>query len=952
MRGLVRPGHAELLQPFGRLNWLDQRLRRINWYPIAAVLFGLPLIAPFWQSGIPIVADSENHFHRIVSVLVNFENGYLWPRWTPYLAGGYGYPLHNFHPPGTYILEALIYLLTHANITAIFMGTQFVITLLYPLGAYCFARTFAGRPGALVAAAAFVYAPMRFRELWLQEDIPQFLAMMLIPWLLWAIARTAQHKSRGWAAITGIILAALVLSHHATTYLAAPLVGVTMLFLIYDQYRTHGPHAARRAFIAVSGGLALGVALSAVYWLPALTELSYTQISTIQGPTYDPLQNFISFSQLLSGTMPVDRALLNWTLPDGVEGARVGVPQLVGMALGLLALLPAFRCSFRVRGYVIIGLIGTAIGLFMMTSASADLWRIIPFARLIQFPMRIMADVGVLVLPGAALLPSLVPSRFRLWLAGGLILIFFGTALPLLYAPITFKQVSSPTPATEIIHEQQTGDIGTTTANEYLPRWVTTFPTIGLQTDSLRNQATDALQTFSWNVWIDDSNLPANTLIKTEPPLQAGSSRYEVRAPKAFTMQFHQLYFPGWQVTIDGTDAVLGQSQPNGLITVPMNAGEHQVTITYAGTRIQHTADAISLIALFMTAGLLLTGRALFKFKAIALHFVQRPSAIQRLPLLVALGITVFMVLNQLVILPSTDWFRPRSALPNVAAQFHTDNVIFGGILQLMGYDIDSSTVSPGQTVQIRLYWRVLQKTDVTLSGAVTLTSTDEKQSWGQAQAFNLGGDVNTHDWPPNDYYAVNEYTIPVAANAPPFLAVVRVNVFPQVLPGTVGGNTPLQYWTTADGANNYALTTLHIAGDYKSLAADQLQTTNVDFDGALKLIGYQLSTDATGQTCLGLRWQKNGGSLADNQVMIHFADGQGKLLGTADSPPLNGLYPMSAWHNGQTLDDVHCFSAPSGTSAIDLGLYSLSNGVRLPAKDSTGQPLPDDSLQINAKAP
>ena len=143
---------------------VERSIRSLDWGLFAAFLMALPLAIPFFQPGLPSAIDAENHLHRIVSVLVNWQNGYLWPRWTPYLYLQYGYPLHNFHPAGLYLIQALVYTVTHADIISIFKASEIGILFLYPVGAYLWAQTFTGHLGALVAAAAFVYARSGFEN--------------------------------------------------------------------------------------------------------------------------------------------------------------------------------------------------------------------------------------------------------------------------------------------------------------------------------------------------------------------------------------------------------------------------------------------------------------------------------------------------------------------------------------------------------------------------------------------------------------------------------------------------------------------------------------------------------------------------------------------------------------------------------------------------------------------
>src|SRR5260221_71408 len=138
----------------GLIRFLKTLKSRIDWGALAASSLALPLIPPFLTAGLPVSADAAIHFHRIISEAVDLQAGYLWPRWTPYLHHGFGYAIHNFYAPGIHILGAVMFLASHLDPAIILKLLQFLATLLYPLGAYYFCRTFARKAGALVAAAA------------------------------------------------------------------------------------------------------------------------------------------------------------------------------------------------------------------------------------------------------------------------------------------------------------------------------------------------------------------------------------------------------------------------------------------------------------------------------------------------------------------------------------------------------------------------------------------------------------------------------------------------------------------------------------------------------------------------------------------------------------------------------------------------------------------------------
>ena len=527
------------------------------------MILALPLIIPFLTSGLPNTADAEIHLHRIMSAAVNLHAGYLWPRWTPYLHQGYGYPIHNFYAPGVHILGGIVYLITQIDPVLILKLIQIGATLLYPIGAYRFARTFAGKPGALVAAAAYTYAPFRFHELWAQTNLSQFCAMALLPWLFYAITVGVRKLSRGWIALVGFLFAAIVLLHHPTGFLIAPFAGLYVLWLSFTREENR-----LRTVVILSIGLMLGLLLSAIFWLPALAELQYVQIDGVQQGTFSIAANTISLPELIRPIAPVDRSMLN---PPQFYNA--GLVQVAAAFFGLLAFV---RVKPLFRRNLLFGVLALVLSLWLITPASEWIWLNLPIAKLVIYPWRLLGVAALMIVPGAAAIPSLVPARWRDAVAGAAIGVFFAAALPMFYAPLTFSQVPPATPASAIRYEQGTGNLGLTSANEYLPRWAEKRPL---------DVHADDYEQFEWRIDLDSDALPAN--VHAERVICSSSATcYRLEVLEPFTLIFHQMYFPGWSVTIDGTETPSAPIGEYGLLSVAVPAGSHAVSVTYAGTMI------------------------------------------------------------------------------------------------------------------------------------------------------------------------------------------------------------------------------------------------------------------------------------------------------------------------------------------------------------------------------
>ncbi|MFP4322852.1 MAG: 6-pyruvoyl-tetrahydropterin synthase-related protein, partial [Anaerolineales bacterium] len=160
---------------------------------IAAAALGLPLITPFLTGQLPRTADAMFHLHRILSAGLSLENGILYPRWSPHLHAGFGYPLHNFYAPLTHLVGGGLSTFFDFDPIHIYLALQALGVLLAGTGAYLFARQFALVPGALFAAAAYTWAPLRMRELWSQGNIAQLIALGLLAWVFWSLARLASQ---------------------------------------------------------------------------------------------------------------------------------------------------------------------------------------------------------------------------------------------------------------------------------------------------------------------------------------------------------------------------------------------------------------------------------------------------------------------------------------------------------------------------------------------------------------------------------------------------------------------------------------------------------------------------------------------------------------------------------------------------------------------------------------
>lgn len=897
----------------------------IDWFLVAAIALAIPqlFLLLSGETFLAISSDAQLHLDRTIAMTIELQNGYVWPRWSHALHGAYGSPLFNYYSPAVYLIGGSIHLITGLAHEAILSLLIVVILLMRPLGAYLFTRQFVDPPSALTAAAIYTFVPFHFRELLIQVNIPQFMALALLPFILWTVVKAIKVRHMGWLMVSSFLFAGLIITHQLTAFLFAPViigfaVGYGVIFASTWQQRLKN--------VGFAGlGIGIGILLSTIYWLPALSELSLTQIDTIQDQTFTIDANYIDLSLLLAPITMIDQGWLNWQSHYGSFGPRIGQAHLAIIGLTFVALL--FHPSRKIKGLTALSVLLAIFSLFMITPASEGLWDVFPLMGYVQFPWRWLIIFGVATILPTAFIINTIPERWRTISAGGFITGIFIVTIPMFYAPVVFMPSGTTTPADMLEREQLTGNIATTASNEYLPKWASVAP-LRILTDTER----ETLQAGEWRIWIEETSLPEGAVAMPQSSTQRGTSIYQITTEQPFNLIFKQLYFPAWEVRINGERQPINPTGENGLIGVHIPAGSHTLSIRYGGTPIQKTATMLSLfgISIFVIAGCVVLIRR---------HPTHSPQLqMQTSPPRLAYGvigcIIIFIVLDAVLIRPHTNLFRPQSPPDQPPAQYLVD-IPFGDTVALVGYDITPQAVDSGQTIHIRLYWRLLKPaTADMLRSSIHITSRYGISDYGGSNAFHIGA-IPIERW--TDYqYVTDEHFLLIEEGIPPFLTEIRVSVFD-------GENNDL---LTKDGERSVVIDTVNINGDWHIIASADLVGDVIHFADKITLLGHVLQTNNE-QTCLTLRWRVEQDHLPELAVMLHLLDADHNLLQALDAAPLNDLYPTNHWLKDQQLDDKHCFTVTAETERLLLGLYDRATLERLTPISADGEPFINHAVPV-----
>jgi hypothetical protein len=172
----------------------------------------------------------------------------------------------------------------------------------------------------------------------------------------------------------------------------------------------------------------------------------------------------------------------------------------------------------------------------------------------------------------------------------------------------------------------------------------------------------------------------------TPPPAEAAptvvvlserpeSFQLQVHAQAPFTLQLPRIFFPDWHVLARGQPLPTGPEGPFGLVTVALPAGDYQVMARFVATPLRRAAEATSALCLLA----LVVSLAWSRKKVLWIHL--------------CLTAVLAVVLGLHYGLANTG-HQPTP----VAANFKEE-------LSLLGSELEQTTVRPGDTLGLRLYW-------------------------------------------------------------------------------------------------------------------------------------------------------------------------------------------------------------------------------------------------------
>jgi hypothetical protein len=546
-------------------------LRDLTWSLMAAVVCCGPLIFDFHMGA----TDHWIHYRWASQFVDTLSSGRLLPNWEANSRGGLGDPVFVYYPPLFYYgVAACTFLFGE-----VWLGTGaflFILTTMLGYAGIRFAQS-CGLSGweARISGILFVMSPAALSVLGTINAYPWFMGYVLTSFLVMTAYRFFQKPvGLPQALQLAALVAALSLSHTLSTLTFLALFGTSLFLVLLVLHRGPMPIVSF-GFALLAIMLGLGIAAFSLY--PMLTTLD-----------------------LVSPTGFLETAGRSWSntflLPVTTDNFKHSVTTIpVIPTIGMVIVLSLRRAlEGRNRGELIL-ILAAVTGFILATELSYPLWKSVEPLHYVQRPFRFFTVTSISITTlfvisiGAMAKQGITTAKWRRSTLTGVFTLCCLT-LVILHGRTAVEILRYGFPET---HEGLRAEFYVTP--EHLPKgaddgWQDFLATGGWQAHCNREGLKctvllEGLESYNWHI---ETNEQANVLL----PLMA---------------------YPAWSIHIDGLPAATTMEPANGLITVALGRGQHEITAEWQLLPEQRIGRWISLVALLTTL-LLYFWRHLMRF--------------------------------------------------------------------------------------------------------------------------------------------------------------------------------------------------------------------------------------------------------------------------------------------------------------------------------------------------
>src|ERR1700687_2365372 len=349
-----------------------------------SLVTSLLVIAPFFWLGNASGHDFGFHAASWVDVAGQWREGIVFPRWAEWANHGFGEPRFIFYPPLSWMLGAALSFVVPWNaVPGIFIA---LVQIMAGLCSFALARRFLPGRRALLGAACYAANPYALLVVSMRSDFAELLACALMPVAVLAalqlcgLVENQQRSVPRTIAFFAMAFAAVWLSNAPAAVMASYSMALVFAWAALAK-------KSWRPLRRGAAGLALGLALTSFYLLPAAYEQRWVNIGQVLSSGLQPSDNF-----LYTMINDPEHNLFNW-IASSVAMLLIVMTGIAGIA-AYRGLKKEEEREERERLWRVMLLLSVAATL-LMGRPSSILWELLPKLRFVQFPWRWMAILAV-----------------------------------------------------------------------------------------------------------------------------------------------------------------------------------------------------------------------------------------------------------------------------------------------------------------------------------------------------------------------------------------------------------------------------------------------------------------------------------------------------------------------------------------------------------------------------
>jgi hypothetical protein len=528
---------------------------------VAPFYYSRPLRSPdgnrvaklIWTDDLPMHLPLMQEFDRVR------RSGVIYPRWLAGANSGYGIVTMVFYPPGSYFLCSWMNSLTNDWLNTLFLVSALALAA-SGLSFYALSTTFFGKISSALASLFYMLAPFHVYNLYWQGAVPQFLGYAFLPLIVYFAYRLGKTNQLRFYAGLGLFYGLYILTHLPVSYLFSYVLALYALTWSVKERDW-------RIGLRITIGMALGLSLSAIYWLPAALESKYI---------YEWASELFPYNNSLLTLLPEPQeyiSIINAVFVIYVLTIAVARVVLRATVLGVPTKHPEGNEQSHIRIWTLLGI--TAI--FMTTSFSVYVSALIPRIQVAVPANRwlVIAALFMALLTAAAIEQLQIRRdlpRFKLWSFRGAVtaILIVSVGFSIKYAILEALERSS--------YEMPAAFINT----GFTPKGSTA-----------------------------PENLPDTPLAVLEPAggisevieWEPQHRRLAVRVDQPSELRLKTYNFPGWTGRIDGQKTPLS-SDKDGVQIISVPPGTHKIETDFVNTPPRKIGTALFFVGLILIIGL------------------------------------------------------------------------------------------------------------------------------------------------------------------------------------------------------------------------------------------------------------------------------------------------------------------------------------------------------------